>query len=39
MTGELATAQLLGRYIIAEAVQLATQAWVKHSDEFILEPA
>lgn len=24
---------------IAEAVQLATQAWIKHSDEFILEPA
>jgi uncharacterized protein (DUF433 family) len=24
---------------IAEAVQLATQAWVKHSDEFVLEPA
>lgn len=23
---------------IAEAVQLATQAWIKHSDEFILEP-
>lgn len=24
---------------IAEAVQLATQAWTKHSDEFVLEPA
>jgi uncharacterized protein (DUF433 family) len=87
MTGERATAQLLGRYIvtdpkvchgkptfrgtrifvtdvleqvaagmaweaiieewhhsiskeaIAEAVQLATQAWIRHSDEFILEAA
>ncbi|MCP4356496.1 MAG: DUF433 domain-containing protein [Chloroflexi bacterium] len=24
---------------IAEAVQLATQAWMQHSDEFVLKPA
>ena len=24
---------------IAEAVQLATLAWIKHADDFILEPA
>ena len=28
----------LTKEAIAEAVQLATQAWMKHSNEFILEP-
>ena len=29
----------ISKEAIAEAVQLAAQAWTKHSDEFILEPA